>query len=72
MAQIATSKYQKMKITICTQVFLDGERATAYLTEDTKDKLVQGVAFKITGLYHEVAAGIVNTVKKHEIMEKYI
>lgn len=48
------------------KVFLDGERATTYLTEDTKDKLVQGAAFKITGRYHELAADIVNTARKTE------
>ncbi|PWA58698.1 hypothetical protein CTI12_AA393830 [Artemisia annua] len=45
------------------KVFLDGERATTYLTEDTKGKLVQGAAFKITGRYYELAADTVNTVK---------
>nr|XP_043617867.1 conserved oligomeric Golgi complex subunit 2 [Erigeron canadensis] len=48
------------------KVFLEGERATTYLTDDTKDKLVQNAAFKITGCYHEVAAGIVNMVRKTE------
>ena len=47
----------------CTQDFLDGERATTYLTEDTKGKLVQVAAFKITGRYYELAADTVNTVK---------
>ncbi|KAF5792956.1 putative COG complex component COG2 [Helianthus annuus] len=48
------------------KVFLDGERATTYLTEDVKGKLVQGAAFKITGRYHEMAADIVNTARKTE------
>ncbi|KAK9066414.1 hypothetical protein SSX86_013736 [Deinandra increscens subsp. villosa] len=48
------------------KVFLDGERATTYLTEDIKSKLVQGAAFKITGRYHELAADIVNTARKTE------
>ncbi|GJY74977.1 conserved oligomeric Golgi complex subunit 2, partial [Tanacetum coccineum] len=47
-------------------VFLDGERATTYLTEDTKGKLVQGAAFKITGRYYELAAETVNTARKTE------
>ncbi|GKD50130.1 conserved oligomeric Golgi complex subunit 2, partial [Tanacetum coccineum] len=42
------------------KVFLDGERATAYLKEDTKGKLVQG----ITGRYYELAADTVNTARK--------
>ncbi|KAK1433909.1 hypothetical protein QVD17_10827 [Tagetes erecta] len=48
------------------QVFLDGERATTYLSEDITGKLVQGAAFKITGRYHELAAEIVNTLRKTE------
>ncbi|GJS26809.1 conserved oligomeric Golgi complex subunit 2 [Tanacetum coccineum] len=48
------------------KVFLDGERATTYLTEDTKGKLVQGAAFKITGRYYELAAETVNTARKTE------
>ncbi|PWA58699.1 hypothetical protein CTI12_AA393830 [Artemisia annua] len=48
------------------KVFLDGERATTYLTEDTKGKLVQGAAFKITGRYYELAADTVNTARKTE------
>ncbi|XP_071699985.1 conserved oligomeric Golgi complex subunit 2-like [Rutidosis leptorrhynchoides] len=47
-------------------VFLDGERAAKYLTADTKEKLTQGAAFKITGRYNEFAAGIVNTARKTE------
>ncbi|XP_024971658.1 conserved oligomeric Golgi complex subunit 2 [Cynara cardunculus var. scolymus] len=48
------------------KVFLDGERASTYLTEETKGKLVQGAAFKITGRYNELAADIVNTARKTE------
>ncbi|XP_071696603.1 conserved oligomeric Golgi complex subunit 2-like [Rutidosis leptorrhynchoides] len=48
------------------KVFLDGERAAKYLTADTKEKLTQGAAFKITGRYNEFAAGIVNTARKTE------
>ncbi|XP_071731750.1 conserved oligomeric Golgi complex subunit 2-like [Rutidosis leptorrhynchoides] len=48
------------------KVFLDGERAAKYLTADTKEKLTQGAALKITGRYNELAAGIVNTARKTE------
>ncbi|XP_071710874.1 conserved oligomeric Golgi complex subunit 2-like [Rutidosis leptorrhynchoides] len=48
------------------KLFLDGERATKYLTEDTKDKLTQGAAIKITGRYNELAAGIVDTTRRTE------
>ncbi|KAL8230540.1 hypothetical protein R6Q57_000318 [Mikania cordata] len=54
------------------KVFLDGERATSYLTEDIKGKLMQGAAFKITGRYHELAADVVNTTRKTETSLKRI
>lgn len=46
----------------CFQVFLDGERATAYLTGEIRNELVKGAAFAITGHYYELAADLVNVV----------
>lgn len=48
------------------KAFLDGERANTYLTEDTKVKLIQGAAVKITNRYNDLAADIVNTARKTE------
>lgn len=48
--------------TPCFQTLLDGERATAYLTNDIRDELVQGAALEITGRYYELAADLVSVV----------
>ncbi|KAJ9568385.1 hypothetical protein OSB04_004351 [Centaurea solstitialis] len=54
------------------KVFLDGERASTYLTEETKGELVQGAAGKITGRFNELAADIVDTARKTETSLKRI
>lgn len=48
------------------KVFLDGERATTYLTSEIRNELVQGAATKITGRYHELAADLVNVARRTE------
>nr|GMD94251.1 conserved oligomeric Golgi complex subunit 2 [Ipomoea batatas] len=47
------------------KTFLDGERATTYLTKELRYELLQGAAFKIT----ELAADLVNVGAKLSIME---
>nr|GMD95962.1 conserved oligomeric Golgi complex subunit 2 [Ipomoea batatas]GMD97251.1 conserved oligomeric Golgi complex subunit 2 [Ipomoea batatas]GMD99969.1 conserved oligomeric Golgi complex subunit 2 [Ipomoea batatas]GME12405.1 conserved oligomeric Golgi complex subunit 2 [Ipomoea batatas]GME15996.1 conserved oligomeric Golgi complex subunit 2 [Ipomoea batatas] len=44
------------------KTFLDGERATTYLTKELRYELLQGAAFKIT----ELAADLVNVVSRYE------
>ncbi|KAJ4960395.1 hypothetical protein NE237_020305 [Protea cynaroides] len=46
--------------------FLDGERATTYLTEETRKILLLGAATKITDQYHELAADLVNVTRRTE------
>ncbi|XP_043703780.1 conserved oligomeric Golgi complex subunit 2 [Telopea speciosissima] len=46
--------------------FLDGERASTYLTKEARKKLLQGAATEITGRYHEMAADLVNVARKTE------
>ncbi|KAF7135791.1 hypothetical protein RHSIM_Rhsim08G0188800 [Rhododendron simsii] len=48
------------------KTLLDGERATAYLTRDIRDELVQGAALEITGRYYELAADLVSVARKTE------
>ena len=52
-----------------SQAFLDGERATAYLTGEIRNELLKGAAFAITGHYYELAADLVNVVcfPNHEL-----
>lgn len=48
------------------KALLDGERATAYLTMETKNELLLGAATEITGRYYELASDLVNVAKKTE------
>ncbi|KAH7858795.1 hypothetical protein Vadar_028170 [Vaccinium darrowii] len=48
------------------KTFLDGERATAYLTRDIRDELVQRAAVEITVRYYELAADLVSVARKTE------
>ncbi|KAL5543938.1 hypothetical protein UlMin_007722 [Ulmus minor] len=48
------------------KAFLNGERATAYLTKETKDKLVLGAATEITSRYYDLAADLVSVARKTE------
>ncbi|XP_019171329.1 PREDICTED: conserved oligomeric Golgi complex subunit 2 [Ipomoea nil] len=48
------------------KTFLDGERATTYLTKELRFELLQGAAFKITDRYYELAADLVNVARKTE------
>ncbi|XP_042495891.1 conserved oligomeric Golgi complex subunit 2 [Macadamia integrifolia] len=46
--------------------FLDGERATTYLTKEARKKLLLGAATEITGRYHELATDLVTVARKTE------
>ncbi|KAJ4974413.1 hypothetical protein NE237_007587 [Protea cynaroides] len=46
--------------------FLDGERATTYLSEEARKKLLLGTATEITGRYHELAADLVSVARRTE------
>lgn len=46
----------------CFQTFLDGERATTYLTNAARNDLLLGAATEITGRYYELAADLVSVV----------
>ncbi|KAK3043270.1 hypothetical protein RJ639_002513 [Escallonia herrerae] len=48
------------------KVFLDGERAAAYLTMETKNELLKGAAFEITDRYKELAVSLVDVARKTE------
>ncbi|XP_027179730.1 conserved oligomeric Golgi complex subunit 2 [Coffea eugenioides] len=48
------------------KTFLEGERATAYLTEHIKNDLLQRTAFEITGHYNELATDLVTVARKTE------
>ncbi|CAL5375228.1 unnamed protein product [Camellia sinensis] len=48
------------------KAFLEGERATTYLTRENRNELLQGAAFEITGRYHELAADLVSVTRKTE------
>ncbi|KAG5560951.1 hypothetical protein RHGRI_004098 [Rhododendron griersonianum] len=48
------------------KTLLDGEQATAYLTRDIRNELVQGAALEITGRYYEFAADLVSVARKTE------
>lgn len=48
------------------KTLLDGDRATKYLTGETKNKLLHGAAFEITGRYYELAADLVSVARKTE------
>ncbi|KAF5957322.1 hypothetical protein HYC85_004547 [Camellia sinensis] len=48
------------------EAFLEGERATTYLTSENRNELLQGAAFEITGRYHELAADLVSVTRKTE------
>lgn len=41
---------------------MDGERAKAYLTGETRNELLLGAATEITGRYYELAADLVSVV----------
>ncbi|KAH7865761.1 hypothetical protein Vadar_010838 [Vaccinium darrowii] len=54
------------------KTFLDGERATAYLTRDIRDELVQGAALEITVRYYELApASLVWLAQRHNFLDFY-
>ncbi|OMO52866.1 COG2 complex component [Corchorus capsularis] len=46
--------------------FLDGERATMYLTNSARNDLLLGAATEITGRYYELAADLVSVARKTE------
>ncbi|KAJ7945719.1 Conserved oligomeric Golgi complex subunit 2 [Quillaja saponaria] len=48
------------------KAFLDGERATAYLTSETRQVLLLGSATGITNCYNELAAELVSLARKTE------
>ncbi|XP_010250762.1 PREDICTED: conserved oligomeric Golgi complex subunit 2 [Nelumbo nucifera] len=48
------------------KTFLDGERATTYLTMEAKNKLLLGAAEEITGRYYELTSEVVNVARKTE------
>ncbi|XP_021298350.1 conserved oligomeric Golgi complex subunit 2 isoform X2 [Herrania umbratica] len=48
------------------KTFLDGERATTYLTNDARNDLLLGAATEITGRYYELAADLVSVARKTE------
>lgn len=48
------------------KLFLDGERAVAYLTKETRNNLLVGAATEITRRYHELAADLVSVARKTE------
>lgn len=45
-----------------SQALLDGERATTYLTRETRNELLYGAATEITVRYYELAADLVSVV----------
>ncbi|KAF5730942.1 conserved oligomeric Golgi complex subunit 2 isoform X2 [Tripterygium wilfordii] len=48
------------------KAFLDGERATTYLTKETRNEILLGAATDITDRYYELAADLVNVARKTE------
>lgn len=46
--------------------FLDGEKATKYLTRETRNELVHRATFDITTQYHGLATNLVNQARKTE------
>lgn len=48
------------------KVLLEGERATMYLTRETRNELLLGAATEITGRYYELAADLVSVARKTE------
>ncbi|XP_062168927.1 conserved oligomeric Golgi complex subunit 2 [Alnus glutinosa] len=48
------------------KALLDGERATAYLTRETRNELLLGAATEITGRYYELASDLVSVARKTE------
>ncbi|XP_075661883.1 conserved oligomeric Golgi complex subunit 2 [Castanea sativa] len=48
------------------KVLLEGERATIYLTRETRNELLLGAATDITGRYYELAADLVSVARKTE------
>ncbi|OVA09504.1 COG complex component [Macleaya cordata] len=48
------------------KAFLDGERATTYLTAEARKELLLRAAEEITGRYYELAADLVNVARKTE------
>ncbi|KAF5187259.1 Conserved oligomeric golgi complex subunit [Thalictrum thalictroides] len=48
------------------QAFLDGERATTYLTREARRELLQSVTEEITNRYYELASDTVNLARKTE------
>ncbi|GAB2269700.1 Conserved oligomeric Golgi complex subunit 2 [Dionaea muscipula] len=48
------------------KAFLEGDRATAYLTKEIKDELLRGTAFEITRRYYELVEDLVTVARKTE------
>lgn len=48
------------------KALLDGERATTYLTRETRNELLYGAATEITVRYYELAADLVSVARKTE------
>lgn len=48
------------------KAFLDGERAVKYLTNETRNELLRGAAFEITGRYYDNVSELVSVAKKTE------
>lgn len=47
-----------------SQDFLDGEKATTYLSDETRNELIHRATFDITGRYHGQATDLVNLVSR--------
>ncbi|KAF5743699.1 conserved oligomeric Golgi complex subunit 2 isoform X2 [Tripterygium wilfordii] len=48
------------------KAFLDGERATTYLTKETRNELLLGAVTDTTDRYYELASDLVNVARKTE------
>ncbi|XP_015965966.1 conserved oligomeric Golgi complex subunit 2 [Arachis duranensis] len=48
------------------KAFLDGERATRYLTSESRDEILLSAATEITDRYYELASDLVNVARKTE------
>ncbi|XP_017219163.1 conserved oligomeric Golgi complex subunit 2 [Daucus carota subsp. sativus] len=46
--------------------FLDGEKATTYLSDETRNELIHRATFDITGRYHGQATDLVNLARRTE------
>ncbi|GAB4860459.1 Conserved oligomeric Golgi complex subunit 2 [Ancistrocladus abbreviatus] len=48
------------------KTLLEGDRAATYLAKETRDELLRGTAYEITGRYYEMASDLVNVARKTE------